>query len=81
MKPLTTSEKRDLINLRRIVKLLDEVLSLTGDETLFLTARVGTIDPIQDNALRARLAAANVLCDFHDTSAVITNPPHQIRRV
>lgn len=79
---LSTAELRDVGVLKRIVKALDEVLVLTGDETLFLEVKSpGTIDAIQDNALRARYAAANAMCDFNDTSAIMMdNIPHQIRR-
>jgi hypothetical protein len=78
---LSTTEKRDVTKLRRIVALADEILSLTGDDGLFLTVLGGEMSIIQDSALKVRVAAANALVvGFEDTSAVMKDPPHQVDR-
>ena len=78
---LSMTDKRDLSALRRIVRALDEVLVLTGDDTLLLAEPVVVaVSAIQSSVLQARYAAANAMVHLGDASAITEGPPHQVRR-
>lgn len=77
---LNAQEQGDLSRARDMLTKMDACLRITGDKAALQTVSQQTVDTIQLNLLRARVALGNIMVELGDTTAVILNPPPQIDR-